>query len=1308
MLLNAATERIVVAHDIALNPPDEITIEGWIRLTSTSGCHTLVGKNYRTGYYLGTCDSRMQSMVAGASTTRFSTVDLFPGEWAHIAMTYDGTERVHYFNGVEILREFLSVAMPANSQALGIGGEGESPTFPSEVYSLNGRISEVRLWSYARSQAQIQRSMIEQITEELPGLIAVWPLENGSQDRFGRFQSTLEKGAAYSALGSPAVPFDPFRIRRVFSKPVVDGDCSASEYDSSISVPAWYESSDLPAFDYNPLPIHLGADNDFFYICFPKRIQVDSREFDIRLDRDNDRTFRPDADDLRFTLQADNSLQSHEGTEAAFGSWVTIPDVPGVKATRLVASEFYDHAEFKIPRSLLPSPNAVFGLSVEHVYRVSTFARHSGWPADYGDASPRAWQPVTIDLSDPPRADSRNPSLYLYSFRDSVFPGGSFSVTVNGTDDVDMELIEIFVDGVLVESCDYPGMSDTSAWCNHNGSYANGLHTVTVRGLDHTGRFAERAPRQFRVQVDGDAPSLIIRADPAQPAIGEPFTITATASDASGIDRIRINEVLGLHFPSHLDCSFPAGAETQSCDWTITAMPSTRHLRFRALAWDQDGYMADTTDLYVLIGNTGTDTDRDGIADRVEVTMCTDPENPDTDYDSISDLWEAIGVHFADGSLLPLHDYGVNPCARDTLLQLDYEALAPVSEATVAMIKQEMRAHGIHAYIETHERPNTTAFEQSHLAAQEAAYQTEDGAYYFDPKRLWAFKYGYQRALPGSGGASGPFFTTDAYRGSTGFCFGGSRNGESCKGDFECGGGDCAAGCSGGSRRSQSCGARTDCPGDDGIYFSCDAPCTTNPEGGENSCSLSPAFYLNYLVFHEFGHTLGLGHGGRSGSRLPTVTGGYVNRLNVQDHDNYKPHHLSIMNYRYSFGIECMNPPPVIIPEDYRLETTALSTFAAVALGNLNENELDESSDSLLATRLQSMDCSHAGPEAEPIFKYQCQVDDTGVVVISNGRRALASRREGQPWDFTPDNPGTEGIDWNCNGVIDSNRVASDADGRGGLRSDLAGTGEWEFIPNAASCHVVYAGSCGEPSKSCYVGPEAYRAGIPTLANGQPPLDCRRRFLDTRTGDCALLPESDFPTTTCPLKDRDSVLAKSLTLAGIPPLSETEEQRPPDPATDIELCDLVDNDGDGQVDEYCADSDGDGAVDLLDNCRTVANADQADRDGNGLGDACQHPEVLAVSASFDGSAVTVDWTADSTPRRGFAVYRIGQTLTDPVLLGRRYPTTEQTTLQDFVTAPDNYTYLVRPVNLDGREGEAMAAQALVDTADFVFGDSFEQ
>ncbi|QXP79052.1 MULTISPECIES: collagen-binding domain-containing protein [Winogradskyella] len=68
-----------------------------------------------------------------------------------------------------------------------------------------------------------------------------------------------------------------------------------------------------------------------------------------------------------------------------------------------------------------------------------------------------------------------------------------------------------------------------------------------------------------------------------------------------------------------------------------------------------------------------------------------------------------------------------------------------------------------------------------------------------------------------------------------------------------------------------------------------------------------------------------------------------------------------------------------------------------------------------------------------------------------------------------------------------------------------------------------------------------------------------------------------------------------------------------------EICDGIDNNGNGLIDEGFADTDGDGVADCVDNCPEVANPDQADLDGNGIGDVCEEPEVEEICDGIDNN-----------------------------------------------------------------------------------------
>lgn len=82
-----------------------------------------------------------------------------------------------------------------------------------------------------------------------------------------------------------------------------------------------------------------------------------------------------------------------------------------------------------------------------------------------------------------------------------------------------------------------------------------------------------------------------------------------------------------------------------------------------------------------------------------------------------------------------------------------------------------------------------------------------------------------------------------------------------------------------------------------------------------------------------------------------------------------------------------------------------------------------------------------------------------------------------------------------------------------------------------------------------------------------------------------------------------------------------------------EVCDGLDNDGDGSIDEDF-DADRDGIPDCRDNCPGVGNPEQADADRNGIGDACQ-------TATLRESCDAADNDDDGAVDEGFDTDRDG-------------------------------------------------------------------
>ena len=101
-------------------------------------------------------------------------------------------------------------------------------------------------------------------------------------------------------------------------------------------------------------------------------------------------------------------------------------------------------------------------------------------------------------------------------------------------------------------------------------------------------------------------------------------------------------------------------------------------------------------------------------------------------------------------------------------------------------------------------------------------------------------------------------------------------------------------------------------------------------------------------------------------------------------------------------------------------------------------------------------------------------------------------------------------------------------------------------------------------------------------------------------------------------------------------------------------CDGLDNDCDGVVDEGNADSDGNGVADCVDtdvdgddvangtdNCVNAANADQADADGDNIGDACDAPATPTLTGfapSTPANVLSVTANGTSEPLATVTVY----------------------------------------------------------------------
>jgi concanavalin A-like lectin/glucanase superfamily protein len=182
-----------IASSPDLNPTAAITIEAWVAMSATSAqgqnCRSVIGKDYTTSYWVGVCGNTLRSYLKGVSSV--TNGGIVPNnQWTHIAVTYDGVNRIHYING-EVAGTFPETgALPTNSAHVRIGSD------VSWDYQPQGTLNEIRFWNVARSVDQLRGSINVPITAAQPGLVSVWS-SGGANDAVGGHNSTNVGGIPF-------------------------------------------------------------------------------------------------------------------------------------------------------------------------------------------------------------------------------------------------------------------------------------------------------------------------------------------------------------------------------------------------------------------------------------------------------------------------------------------------------------------------------------------------------------------------------------------------------------------------------------------------------------------------------------------------------------------------------------------------------------------------------------------------------------------------------------------------------------------------------------------------------------------------------------------------------------------------------------------------------------------------------------------------------------------------------------------------------------------------------------------------------
>ncbi|HXU33521.1 MAG TPA: LamG domain-containing protein [Thermoanaerobaculia bacterium] len=199
---------IRIPHSAALNPTNRFTFEAWVAVTDSGICSSIAGKGYLHTWWVGVCGTTLRSYLKGSPSLKNGGV-VPAGTWTHIAVVFNGTRRIHYVNGEQVLNVAETGPLPTNSAEMRIGSDVDYQITP------HGAIDEVRLWNVARSQAQIRQFINQRINTAQPGLVGVWALDGSGDDVVGSRDGSVQ-GAGTGFLTFPvAISCNPVVLRGV-------------------------------------------------------------------------------------------------------------------------------------------------------------------------------------------------------------------------------------------------------------------------------------------------------------------------------------------------------------------------------------------------------------------------------------------------------------------------------------------------------------------------------------------------------------------------------------------------------------------------------------------------------------------------------------------------------------------------------------------------------------------------------------------------------------------------------------------------------------------------------------------------------------------------------------------------------------------------------------------------------------------------------------------------------------------------------------------------------------------------------------
>ena len=199
-----ASSQYVTCPDVAANRLTmPFTVEGWVRVSAASASAQVIVRKTTTAAATqnlwalqirpqGTMRAAM--LIAGGTFLVDTPYTLTDDAWHHGAMVWDANVLSLYVDGLLVGSVATSGTWTQPTSPVGIGANPPENGGGAWANFINGEIGEVRLWSAARTQAQIVANMSSRLVGNEANLVALYHLDATSGTSATDSTSTANTG----------------------------------------------------------------------------------------------------------------------------------------------------------------------------------------------------------------------------------------------------------------------------------------------------------------------------------------------------------------------------------------------------------------------------------------------------------------------------------------------------------------------------------------------------------------------------------------------------------------------------------------------------------------------------------------------------------------------------------------------------------------------------------------------------------------------------------------------------------------------------------------------------------------------------------------------------------------------------------------------------------------------------------------------------------------------------------------------------------------------------------------------------------